>query len=135
MIAKFKKYFFPIPQVYLISTILNPSLKLRGANGLVRKIYENLTFQQNEQPSLEDCQANIYSYVRSMFDKYKSMETSSGETREEEEYNEILSTGSYDGMELMEHQSTLPIQEQCPREIIDKLQLTTKLYRSLQILV
>lgn len=43
-------------------------------------------------------------------------------TREEEEYNEILTTGSDDGMELMEHQSTLPIPTECPRDIIDKLQ-------------
>jgi len=57
-----------------------------------------------------------------MFDKYKSMETTGDETREEEEYNEILSTGSDDGMELMEHQSTLPIPLKCARDIIDKLQ-------------
>nr|XP_009783305.1 PREDICTED: uncharacterized protein LOC104231931 [Nicotiana sylvestris] len=43
-------------------------------------------------------------------------------TREKEEYNEILTTGSDDDMELMEHQSTLPIPAECPRDIINKLQ-------------
>ena len=74
MITKFKKYFFPIPQIYLTAILFNPEYKEYGAKVLVECIYQNLENKPKEEPDLVTCQNSIKLLAKEMYDKYSSLD-------------------------------------------------------------
>ncbi|KAL3370645.1 hypothetical protein AABB24_007614 [Solanum stoloniferum] len=74
MITKFKKYFFPIPQIYLTATLFNPEYKEYGAKALVECLYQNLDIKPEETPDLVTCQNSIKLLAKEMYDKYCSLD-------------------------------------------------------------
>ena len=74
MITKFKKYFFPIPQIYLTALLFNPEYKEYGTKALVECIYQNLDIQPEEEPDLVTCQNSIKYFAKEMYDKYSFLD-------------------------------------------------------------
>ncbi|KAG5594689.1 hypothetical protein H5410_035921, partial [Solanum commersonii] len=74
IITKFKKYFFPIPQIYLTTILFNPEYKKYGAKALVQCIYQNIDIKPEEKPDLVTCQNSIKLLAKELYDKYCSLD-------------------------------------------------------------
>jgi len=59
MRKKFKKYFFPIPPIYGIAALLNPTMKLGGPQFWYETVYNGLALEDEELSKLPNAIASI----------------------------------------------------------------------------
>ena len=70
MVEKFKKYFFPIPPIYLIGAMLNPCMKFTTMSEFVRIIYSSLEIKPEEKPSMFKTMSDTNDHIQSLYNHY-----------------------------------------------------------------
>jgi len=73
MIIEYKKYFYPIPPIYLVGAILNPCMKYSTMSEMVHIIYTSIKIKETEKPSLFDCTSNANNHIESLYNHYANL--------------------------------------------------------------
>jgi len=71
MKQKFKKYFFPIPPIYGLAAMLNPTMKLGGPHFWYSNIYKALDLSNEEIATLADAKASIKINAQTVYNAYQ----------------------------------------------------------------
>ncbi|KAM3281158.1 hypothetical protein P3S67_028178 [Capsicum chacoense] len=78
MFTKLKKYFFPIPPIYLVGAMLNPCMKYNHMCHFSTLIYTNLEINTNHdseqvQPDLWTATADAKDYIEKLYNHYADL--------------------------------------------------------------
>jgi len=71
MRKKFKKYFFPIPPIYGVAALLNPTIKLGGPQFWYETVYNGLALEDEELSTLADAIASIKINIQTIYNAYQ----------------------------------------------------------------
>ena len=73
MIDKFKKYFFPLPPIFLVGAIINPCMKYNTMSEFTSLIYSALGVKADEEPSLYTSMSDANSYMNTLYNHYADL--------------------------------------------------------------
>ncbi|XP_070003220.1 zinc finger BED domain-containing protein RICESLEEPER 2-like [Nicotiana sylvestris] len=71
MRKKFKKYFFPIPPIFGVAALLNPTMKSGGPQFWYAAIYNGLTLEEEELSKIPEAIASIKINARTIYNAYQ----------------------------------------------------------------
>jgi len=73
MQAKFKKYLFPIPPIYLIGDVLNLSIKMSDCHQLINALYSYMEIGPTEILDIYCCMNKLNNYLQQLYNYYANV--------------------------------------------------------------